>query len=282
MGKRSRSLTRNHRRIITPGTVGGCFLWLDAEKGLYDSVTGGSLVTTNGATIARWEDQGPLKNHFSQATAGSRPTLLNNAFNGKKGVSFLSKFMRIASDTTVGDWGTQNNLFIYAVFKFNSSSTASYENIIMRSGGYSGTVAGVWGLRKWDLTPYSGSAGQLAGVAFTNGYYDRTGQSNFNSTSYNLIFYSFPREDTRNFNVSMQVNNVLQQSLSIGDNAANLVTNHKLILGTSQYGTGYTVDASTYFNGVLCELVVYLRPNKLVEYEFIGLRSYFKAKYGIA
>ena len=70
----------------TPASLTSLALWLDATTGLYDSTSGGALVTTPGSTIGRWEDRSTNARHFTQSTVNSRPVLASS--NGKSTVTF--------------------------------------------------------------------------------------------------------------------------------------------------------------------------------------------------
>jgi hypothetical protein len=70
------------KSIVNPKSVNGLNVWFDATQGLFDATTGGNAVTTNGASIARWEDQSGNGWHLTQSTAGSRPTLTTNCAEG--------------------------------------------------------------------------------------------------------------------------------------------------------------------------------------------------------
>lgn len=57
----------------SPTDLSGLAIWYQGETGIYDSTVGGSAVTADAATIARWEDQSGNGRHATQATAESRP-----------------------------------------------------------------------------------------------------------------------------------------------------------------------------------------------------------------
>ena len=48
---------------------------LDPTTGLYDATTGGNLVTTDGAAVARWEDQSGYGRNATQGIANGQPLL---------------------------------------------------------------------------------------------------------------------------------------------------------------------------------------------------------------
>jgi hypothetical protein len=73
---------------FSPASISGLALWLDATSGLFDATSGGSPVTTDGASVARWEDRSGNGRNASQATSGNRPILKTSVQNGKNGIRF--------------------------------------------------------------------------------------------------------------------------------------------------------------------------------------------------
>lgn len=71
-----------------PASIPGLQLWLDATRGLFDATSGGSPVTTDGASVARWEDQSGNSRNASQATSEKRPILKTSVQVGKNGIRF--------------------------------------------------------------------------------------------------------------------------------------------------------------------------------------------------
>lgn len=79
------------RRAFVPTSIPTLALWLKSDAGLYDATSNGSAVTTDGAAVARWEDQSGNTRHMTQTTADSRPTLQNGAtdtLNGRGVILF--------------------------------------------------------------------------------------------------------------------------------------------------------------------------------------------------
>lgn len=64
----------------SPADLGNLDIWYKGDAGLYDATGGGSAVTTDGAAIARVEDQTANARHATQAAGGSRPVY--DATNG--------------------------------------------------------------------------------------------------------------------------------------------------------------------------------------------------------
>ena len=81
-------INMERRRTFNPSRISGLQLWLDATKGLFDATSGGNPVTTDGATIARWEDQSSSGYNVLQATLANRPILKTGIKNNKNVVRF--------------------------------------------------------------------------------------------------------------------------------------------------------------------------------------------------
>jgi hypothetical protein len=70
--------------------IPGLQLWLDASDSstLFDATSGGALVTTDGATVARWEDKSGYARHATQATSNARPLFKSAIKNGRNALRF--------------------------------------------------------------------------------------------------------------------------------------------------------------------------------------------------
>ena len=80
----------NDTSVFTPATISGLQLWLDASDSstLFDATAGGSLVTTDGAAVARWADKSGNNRNLIQATTNARPFLKTSIKNGKNVIRF--------------------------------------------------------------------------------------------------------------------------------------------------------------------------------------------------
>jgi hypothetical protein len=77
--------------VASPLDIAGCVGWYDASDSatLFDAQSGGSVVTTNGATVARWQDKSGGGRHLTQSTANTGlPTLTTNGLGGRNVVAF--------------------------------------------------------------------------------------------------------------------------------------------------------------------------------------------------
>jgi hypothetical protein len=75
-------------QAFSPSSIAGLSFWLDATTGLFDATSGGNPVTTDGSSVARWEDQSGNSRHITQTTVGARPILKTAIQNGKNIIRF--------------------------------------------------------------------------------------------------------------------------------------------------------------------------------------------------
>jgi len=87
-----------------PNLITGCTGWWKADAGVY--VDAGVTLATNGQTVQQWNDQIGT-GHFTQGTAGGRPTFVTNAKNGLPVV----RFGGVADDDFMGN-ATANSSFM--------------------------------------------------------------------------------------------------------------------------------------------------------------------------
>jgi hypothetical protein len=129
--------------VSSPLLIPGCQLWLDAADSstLFDATVGGSLVTTDGTAVARWEDKSGNGRHATQSTANARPLLRTNVKNGRNVLRFdgSNDFISGSSFPSVSQYS------IFAVYKRTGSNTNAFGNFtfvfgIGKSGD--GTAAG--------------------------------------------------------------------------------------------------------------------------------------------
>jgi len=124
--------------VFAPSNIAGLQLWLDATIGLFDTSTGGNKVTTNGSSIARWEDQSGNANHAIQVNAVNQFVLQTLGKNNKNTVksdgnyrfmnvnqiTSLGTFFIVLKQTTYKDFGVVLNSTTN--FGFHSNSNGNY------------------------------------------------------------------------------------------------------------------------------------------------------------
>jgi hypothetical protein len=99
------------RRLFNPSRISGLQLWLDATKGLFDATSGGNPVTTDGSTVARWEDQSGSGYHVTQSTSANRPVLKTGVQNNKNIIRFD---------------GVDDHLFMLNAFVYSSGASTVF------------------------------------------------------------------------------------------------------------------------------------------------------------
>jgi len=101
---------------FSPADISGLQLWLDATTGLYDATSGGSEVTADGASVARWEDQSGNGYHVTQGTANDQPVLKTSQQNSLNIVRFDGVNDFLFGSTNFPITGSSNRT-VFTVFK---------------------------------------------------------------------------------------------------------------------------------------------------------------------
>lgn len=165
--------TRNAQRAVAVG--GGGFvptdlgsqlkLWVKADTGLYDATSGGSLVTTDGAAVARWEDQSGNGNHLTQATGTKQPLLKTSLLNGLPIIRFdgsndsMAKAFTLSQPVTVifaaKLRSLNNNFDTYVDGTFNNlriCQNGGTSAILMYAGAFGPSVSCT--LTNWNIASF--------------------------------------------------------------------------------------------------------------------------------
>jgi hypothetical protein len=106
---------------FSPSDIPNLALWLDASdaNSFFDATSGGSEVTSDAASVARWEDKSGNARHFTQSTAGERPALAVAAVNGRNalyssgGTGAGSKWMTGPTTTGLFNGNEFTALFVF-------------------------------------------------------------------------------------------------------------------------------------------------------------------------
>ena len=107
--------------VPLPKTIPSLQIWLDASDSstFYNATFGGSLVTTDGGAVARWEDKSGNNRHATQGTANARPILKTSIKNGKNVLRFDG-----SNDYLIGTssrW--TNQVTVFYVAKTNTATS---------------------------------------------------------------------------------------------------------------------------------------------------------------
>ena len=97
---------------FSPKNIKNLFFWFDAsdEATLFDSTTGGSNVTTNSASIKRWEDKSGNSRHITENI--NPPILSTNSQNGKNCISFNGTSSQLTTST---NYTISGNVTVFCV-----------------------------------------------------------------------------------------------------------------------------------------------------------------------
>jgi hypothetical protein len=156
-------------------------LLLQADQGIYDAVSGGSPVTADGATVARWEDQSGNGRHVTQATAGNRPVYKTGLQNGKAGLRFSISTATIIAGS-YGGGGYSGPVTAFVVAKNRTPASGTWDFALFASSTYFSTHPAGGG-----TFYYHGGSTGLAGPAADSAFHlhaarlrdSSAGQSNY-------------------------------------------------------------------------------------------------------
>ena len=246
-----------------PRSISGLYAWYDATQGLFNATSGGSSVTTNGATIARWEDFSGNGRHLTQNTSSLMPTLLTNNRNGKNVVSFDNDFLVSSANWGIG----QNKVFIFYVAKWNAYNASGINSLFDMSGGDAGQFFASNYLNNFTFRYY------------TNGFWETSIPMSTFGTNWHSVASLFPRQPSGNFNYDTYINKALAQRISATDNNINFASNRNFGIGDSVSISG--TPNGTPSNMSLAELAIYVRPNNITDKDRENMDAYFQEKWAI-
>jgi hypothetical protein len=244
---------------FNPTSISGLHLWLDATTGLFDATSGGSPVTTDGATVARWEDQSGSGYHVTQSTSESRPVLKTGIRNSKNAIRFDGSNDGLVSANIV-----ENNLS--AMTCFMVSYVAGF------GGGGLGRYFSRGNARIW-LTPAIRSTNQLYvhAVADLLQLGHETALSSIATGNWYLSSGRWDGGTSYLTNVSQRLN----RSASTRGNSQSFdlasVANTTFIIGNR-------TDLLRAFNGDIAELIIYNQA--LTTEQIDNVEGYLAAKWG--
>lgn len=249
--------------ITRPTDITGCLAWFDATTGLYNSAVGGSLVTTDGGNIGRWEDQSGNNRHLIQTTAGDRPTLKVSNLNNKNTVQF-------------------NGINHWMSAVFSNKKNSAYAFIVLRDLSASYTDSGL--LRYLDTGFYDSNFTNVtngcylgAGSSYSNNIGAAfAGSSNITTTTYS---------NTTNWTLYSYGRTIPDATTGYGEICANGV---RIATRTGLNGASNTPPVSIqqiqvgghstgFLNGFIAEVIVYDAP--LSNEDRISVETYLKNKW---
>ena len=236
----------DRRRLFNPSRISGLQLWLDATRGLFDATTGGNPVTTDGATVARWEDQSDSKYHVTQTTVANRPLLKTAVKNNKNVIRFDG-----LNDALISANIPDNNLLILTAF------------VVANPIGLGGNNAGRMferGANVVNLFMFFGSGISM----ITGGNQVSGGSSPIGS------FYLFGGR-LSGIGASTTTLRINKSIVATGTGSAPSTAN-------TTYQIGNRTDLARGFNGDIAELIIYNQA--LTTEQINSVESYLSAKWG--
>lgn len=235
-------------------------LWLDASDSatLFDSVVGGSAVTSNGAAVKRWADKSGNGNNATEET--NAPTLSTNFKNGNNAINFSSNKYLTGSFNSAGTFSAES---VFCVLRWNAGNNIGQRMFTQRASGEADNDGFIPIINYNFLgTNYISSYGgglyrfgyDTAPVATSNSHYLITilMSSGFNSLKANGTTIS------GNFSVSKAF------------------TQYRLCAGIS---SDSSVPSGTYGDSVICEVICY-NTNVSSENQ-TSIESYLNNKWAI-
>jgi len=241
---------------INPSDISNLDLWLDASDGstLYDATSGGNLVTTNGASVKRWNDKSGNARHATEAD--QPPVLLVNGKNSKNVLDFSSNKW-ITSSFTEKLYTAQTS---FVVFKYTSSA-GLYARILTQSQS--------------EVTDYLLDGNYIPAIrdASTNNFHSYANSGFVSSVTATLNSWYIARARHSGSALTFKLNATEGSSYT-----------HTLNTGFSiiRVGATYLDDGSSdngNLNNPVAEVIVY--GKSLTDTESNGITSYLNNKWSI-
>jgi hypothetical protein len=241
---------------FAPTDVSGLQVWLDANVGIFDAATGGGLVTTDSASVARWEDQSGNANHFTQTASTNRPILKTSIQNGLNVLRLaLNKLMVCSNNAIARNVG---GVTVFAVRKCAANPTS--EQNIFRANIATGSPSRVF----FAVGFTSGKANAGGRRLDASGFQGIASSSNVSTTAFEMQSAVY---DYTNADLFLYLNDVLEAS------------------STTWQTSGNTSDTDSFqirvgaLNGDIGEVIVYNRALTSTERESVW--SYLNAKWDL-
>lgn len=256
-------------RKYAPLTIPGLQLWLDASDAstLFDSTTGGSIVSADGG-VARWEDKSGQSRHFTQEASASRPTRKIASQNGLDVLSFdgTDDFLDLAS-TLIGTSAAPATLF--CAIKFLSFSTFPE---VLEIGNY--PRPDPEDTSGYQFISYDDGGMYVSNVGANNERFTAAGTlatSTFYAITFQVSGAAFSSSQPKFWR------NGVEQSSTRGTGTAtpNISASH-----VARIGANLIAPAGQFFGGDIAELIIYNSAVSDASRKFV--EDYMMTKWGVS
>ena len=249
-----------------PTGISGLSLWLDSTTGLYDATSGGSLVTANAASVARWEDQSGNSRHATQSTAGFRATLRTSVQNSRNIIRFDGTddfYTGISGSLQPANASTRLSFFMACIPDLASRQASFGGGGIIRGMAADNSEGWYFGVRSTGKFAFNQSSGANACIVSTS--------TLITNTPY-IIGSVF--DGSQGMTTSTRLTNYLSSTAEtdvLDDGSGGWGSGEEI-------GRGFT-SSSYYFKGDLCEIVIY--DSALSSENINNVVTYLSTKWSI-
>ena len=237
----------NDTSVWTPAAISGLQVWLDGSdtSTLFNAVSGGSNVTTRGATVARWQDKSGNNRNVTQATVNARP-IYNSG--GQGNIANLGIYFDGSNDsisTVFNNTSNSTHAFIALQPNLLQSNTSGISRILNVSFNGSNNI-----INLGSGTTYTGSSlGAIIGRT--------TDKSNLNDSMFNQN----SDYDKRLWVVSLSRSSAGAGQFNV-DGEFGYTENETGVSGSASATQSIVIGGTTtgYFKGWICEVLLYSAP----------------------
>lgn len=233
--------------LFKPRNISNLSLWLDADDvtTLFDSDTGGNVITTDGTAVGRWEDKSGNNYHATQSSASLRAIFKRSIRNNKNTVRFDGNddfYTGLSSALPVTNLTNKFSIFIVSIPDLTGRQAA------YGGGGILRKMPAVESNQSWYLGYRSGGSLAMSAVGNPNSI-----SSNTTVTDDTITLGYVEYDGTAGANMADRTKlsiNAIESAETAGDGSGGWGA------GDGELGRGYT-SLSYYFKNDLCEIIIY-------------------------
>lgn len=219
--------------------ITGLQLWLDASDSatLFDATTSGSAVAADGG-VARWEDKSGNGRHFTQSTAGNRPTRKTADINGLDCLRFDGTNDILTRSQEAWAHTVPLNLFI-----------------VFRAAAFSASYNPLWDFYGDNIGQYASHAALIKSNGKSAIYLTATGGTQPNYDGTGSVTYAI--NTTHVFFASINNNAISSRGDKASDGSHTDSWTNRTNLGSDPLQLGASSLFNRYTDIKICEFIVY-------------------------